>query len=1450
MMNQRSILATSALAARCGRHVLALVPGSFITPSAALLSVCFWLTCVTASAYTPPAMRGSTLGGTLTKPFAVGSSGEVVGWASIPGDSEIHAFTWTESSGIVDLGTLGGKLSQATAVSDGHVVGWSSTPGHAAYHAFSWTQKGGMIDLGTLGGTLSQATSVADGQVVGWASTAGDLEIHAFRWTEADGMVDLGTLGGTFSRATGVSNGEVVGWALSSGNASGRAFRWTPRGGMVDAGELAEVSTSAGTLRLDERDEGSRASRLSQYGMSTSVVGSGTPADCTEAALDVALAGGGTVTFECGNDPVTIMVTSTKLIETDTVIEGVGLITLSGGGATGVFAVDWPASLTLTNVTVSSGSAARGGAVNNSGTLNVINSTLVHNGASGSGGAIWTDGSVTIASSYVVGNSASGNGGAIRNDGVVTLSNSTFSHNEGTEGGAIYNLSGLGATGCIFSNNRADRNGGGISGLGSIGRSVFSDNRAYVGGAIAGEIGISGSSFIANTAWFRGGAASFLYDSTVADSTFSGNTGGDRGGAIYTNSYLTVTSSTFSDNAATRGGAIYAWGNIQNSTFYRNTADQAGAVYGGGRITNSTFLANGANDGGAIYNGGTADEVVVTNTIVAGSLSGGNCAGAITDGGHNLQFPGTDCGESIRSADPLLDPMGLADNGGPTPTIALLPGSPGVDSGDDLQCPATDQRGFERVGSCDIGAYEFPLPRSGVVGTGTPESCTEAALDAALVWGGTIIFDCGNNPISITVTSTKVIATDTTIDGAGLVTLSGGTAVSVLAVNPGVTLNVARLRIVDGRGPYAGVTSADCGGAISNAGGRLAISDSTFSGNRGYCGAICNGGDLTVAGSTFSSNYDYGAGGGAICNGGALAIVDSTFTANGGCFNGGAIFASGATTIARSTFVYNDACNGGAIRGRATVSDSRFVGNRAPEEGGGAISAMGAIDVSNSTFLDNFGYQGGAINCGWKRCEETSNHELTVTGSTFSRNTAWFGGAIAGNLVTVTNTTFADNGYGGWGSFGSVSGGAIYGGTLTVTNSTFARNVAVGDVCCGAGGALNGSGTITNTIVANSLAGGNCWGTFVDGGHNLQFPDSDCGATIPSTDPLLDPAGLADHGGPTQTIALLPDSPAIDAGDDFVCAAPPVNSLDQRGLGRPGAGHTHCSIGSFEFHFEATATPTITSSETPMPVPTDTPTATHSATPAEVPSGAPTHTASATATVTPTSELTATPSATPTPTVRTADFIPGGGQLSNDCTHEWLTLPVSAPDRRGYPAARLECTDDNPECDFGAMVGDTACTFRIALCLNVTESRFACMSTDVARVELKQPRQEQPRDLLDLENRDALEAALASLGGIIRGRCRNNGPRRGQFCGTGSDCDATPGSGDGLCKGRFVAFVPPLSAVDRCTTLASITVPLDANGSARGIKRLRLSVSPSADPVTGRSRRSDKDSLTLICKPR
>ena len=100
--------------------------------------------------------------------------------------------------------------------------------------------------------------------------------------------------------------------------------------------------------------------------------------------------------------------------------------------------------------------------------------------------------------------------------------------------------------------------------------------------------------------------------------------------------------------------------------------------------------------------------------------------------------------------------------------------------------------------------------------------------------------------------------------------------------------------------------------------------------------------------------------------------------------------------------------------------------------------------------------------------------------------------------------------------------------------------------------------TLQNTIVTNSPAGGNCSASITDGGGNLSYPDATCPGI--NGNPLLGP--LQDNGGPTHTMALLPGSAALDAADDAICAAAPVNKRDQRGIARPQG--PHCDIGAYE----------------------------------------------------------------------------------------------------------------------------------------------------------------------------------------------------------------------------------------------------------------------------------------------
>ena len=228
--------------------------------------------------------------------------------------------------------------------------------------------------------------------------------------------------------------------------------------------------------------------------------------------------------------------------------------------------------------------------------------------------------------------------------------------------------------------------------------------------------------------------------------------------------------------------------------------------------------------------------------------------------------------------------------------------------------------------------------------------------------------------------------------------------------------------------------------------------------------------------------------------------------------DGGGINNSGTLTVTDSTFSGNSAADGGGITnfGTLTVTNSTFSDNSATTFSGGGIvhSGSGTVTVTNSTFSRNSAANGGGI---------TNFGTLTVTNSTFSDNSAttFSGGGIAtagSGTVTVTNSTFSRN------SAANGGGGIVNGGTLmTVTNSTFSGNSAIG------GGGIANAGTLTvkNTLLANSRAGGNCSGSIISLGHNLSDDDK-CAfiqtGDMNNTPAGLDPGGLKNNGGPTQTM--------------------------------------------------------------------------------------------------------------------------------------------------------------------------------------------------------------------------------------------------------------------------------------------------------------------------------------------
>lgn len=234
--------------------------------------------------------------------------------------------------------------------------------------------------------------------------------------------------------------------------------------------------------------------------------------------------------------------------------------------------------------------------------------------------------------------------------------------------------------------------------------------------------------------WY--GAGLGLWSDThaeITDCTFSGNQNlKNYGGGLSTRSgSLNISRTLFSGNSsAGEGGGIFiqhlapATATLTNVTFFDNHADAGGAVYvgsGGMKVVNSTFAANRSDS--PVYGGALAPmvEVTVENSVFSGNSAAGaplNCAGNanVRSSGYNLSDrPAPDCSLNasgdITARAALLGP--LQGNGGPSATMALLPGSPGIGTGNPAVCPAVDQRGQPRpaTGSCDIGAYQTPTSK-------------------------------------------------------------------------------------------------------------------------------------------------------------------------------------------------------------------------------------------------------------------------------------------------------------------------------------------------------------------------------------------------------------------------------------------------------------------------------------------------------------------------------------------------------------------------------------------------------------------------------------------------------------------------------------------------------------------------------------------------------------------
>jgi hypothetical protein len=702
---------------------------------------------------------------------------------------------------------------------------------------------------------------------------------------------------------------------------------------------------------------------------------------------------------------------------------------------------------------------------------------------------------------------------------------------------------------CAATNAGQDSPGGGVlvSGTTTIVRSSITGNRAD---------GDGGGLF--KPQYFTGSSGS----SSIQNSTLAGNRAGGTGGGLAGQWPVTITASTIAGNYSALGGAVRLEPDVNH-------------LAPGWPDLESTIIAGNTTGPAASYAADLGSPEAVT-VFGANNLIG--------EADATLTLPS----DTLRG-DPQLLP--LADNGGRTQTMALAAGSPAIDAGSNLLGLVADQRGggFVRVhgARADIGAYEvqpppgrgFTLPMQAARRSGDDPivlpvtSCADdgspgtlRAVAAVAQDGDTIDLTqltCSTITLEHGAIDTSVLGTNPlrslTIRGPGrdALTISAANASAVFLMGmPGTyrypgTLTLSNLTIADG----AKYDTAACVSAFSEylVLDHVAISDchTRIVAGRPSGGAV-KAFKVDVTGSTIRDS--------------SLTAVDRNVAAGGGVWAYQATLVgstiSGNSVVAPLAFAFQDyrtAGGGVYVWGSATLSTSTISGNsvEATVEGedaiGGGVATRIHLTVTGSTFDGNVadGSGGGAfvsfsIYAPYTRnLTQPISTPTTISNSTFARNSAALGGALAWvSNGTLSNSTFAFNSSASGGAVASVSSSDSQSNNTLYLDSTIIANNAID----GPGGHAADLAAIPNVNLT------------VIGVDNL-VGEADPNVTLPPDtlhdDPLLLP--LADNGGPTWTMALSPGSSALDAG-----ANPLGLETDQRGDGYMRASGPAVDIGAYE----------------------------------------------------------------------------------------------------------------------------------------------------------------------------------------------------------------------------------------------------------------------------------------------
>ena len=637
---------------------------------------------------------------------------------------------------------------------------------------------------------------------------------------------------------------------------------------------------------------------------------------------------------------------------------------------------------------------------------------------------------------------------------------------------------------------------------------------------------------------------------TLRGVAVSGNNAANRGGGgiqIYGGNFV-LQSSTIANNRAEQGAGIQLFGNsatIINSTISGNWANGTGggliALLGAATVLNSTITNNrcDADGSGEGVDGGAAgnpDLLTLHNTIVAGNFQGTGTtpwdASQLTAmSSYNLiGFAGADVwltngvngnivgvnGSGNRDIATILNTT-LANNGGPTPTHALLPGSPAIDRGSNAAAVdmtqagspplTTDQRGnpIARIANStvDIGAYElFTVAVPIVVSTTVEEldsdiSTGDLSLREAIVLANgstganTITFATSTSGTEFDLTLGQMVISET-------VTITGiGAANSVIDAQ-----QLSRIFEVTGTA------------------GNVTLNDLTFKNGR----TRGNGTDF----------WDTTYAGGAVhfASPGVLTLNRTRFTGNstlGERAGGGAILVGQGTLIVNESWLYGNSTGGVNAEG-------------------GAISAhLGSLQVRNSTLSGNLtsgNYsEGGAI---FSLAGNVSVSQSTLSGNIASGIDSQGGGLFTQQgYVFISQSTITDN------EATISAGGGIFthSSPISILNSIVALNLDAGS-----SPDLRTSPDSSDVfLIMSSLIGRNNGTNLAATSGTTPDPNGNfVGGTTNATkiDPKL--GLLANNGGPTMTHALLTGSLAIDRGSNAaavdVTNANAALLTDQRGV--------------------------------------------------------------------------------------------------------------------------------------------------------------------------------------------------------------------------------------------------------------------------------------------------------------